>query len=48
LYIGVIIFGLEVIWDSVGNITDEMIQQYIDEQEGEPMNDDLFLIDSTL
>uniref|UniRef100_UPI00313D1A56 IS200/IS605 family transposase n=1 Tax=Rickettsia endosymbiont of Urophora cardui TaxID=3066265 RepID=UPI00313D1A56 len=33
---------------SSGNITDEMIQQYIDEQEGEPVNDDRFLIDSTL
>ncbi|WP_041809242.1 IS200/IS605 family transposase [Rickettsia australis] len=33
---------------SLGNITDEMIQQYIDEQEGEPINDDRFLIDSTL
>ena len=33
---------------SSGNITDEMIQQYIDEQEGEPLNDDQFLIDSTL
>ncbi|GAA5253117.1 hypothetical protein KNCP2_14070 [Candidatus Rickettsia kedanie] len=33
---------------SAGNITDEMIQQYIDEQEGEPINDDRFLIDSTL
>ncbi|MGU9987512.1 IS200/IS605 family transposase, partial [Rickettsia sp. R1] len=26
----------------------EMIQHYIDEQEGEPVNDDRFLIDSTL
>ena len=25
---------------SSGNITDEMIQQYIEEQEGEPINDD--------
>ncbi|WP_041809266.1 IS200/IS605 family transposase [Rickettsia australis] len=33
---------------SLGNITDEMIQQYIDEQAGEPINDDRFLIDSTL
>ena len=34
---------------SSGNITDEIIQQYIDEQEGEPINkDDRFLIDSTL
>ncbi len=33
---------------SSGNITDEMIQQYIDEQEGEPVDDNQFLIDSTL
>jgi len=33
---------------SSGNITDEVIQQYIDEQEGEPMDDNQFLIDSTL
>jgi putative transposase len=33
---------------SSGNITDEMIQHYIDEQEGEPMDDNQFLIDSTL
>ncbi|KDO03115.1 hypothetical protein REISMN_03415 [Rickettsia tamurae subsp. buchneri] len=33
---------------SSGNITDEMIQHYIDEQEAEPVNDDRFLIDSTL
>ena len=34
---------------SPGNITDEIIQQYIDEHEGEPINeDDRFLIDSTL
>ncbi len=26
------------------SITDEMIQQYIDEQEGEPVNDDRFLV----
>jgi putative transposase len=33
---------------SSGNITDEMIQAYIEEQEGEPMVDDSrFLIDST-
>ena len=32
---------------SSGNITDEMIQQYINEQEGEPVNGDRFLIDST-
>ena len=25
---------------SSGNITDEMIQQYIEEQEGEPVTDD--------
>jgi len=25
---------------SSGNVTDEMIQAYIDEQEGEPMHDD--------
>jgi len=32
---------------SSGNITDEMIQQYIDEQEGEPVVDDSrFQIDS--
>ena len=31
---------------SSGNITDEMIQEYIQEQEGEPMTDDSrFLID---
>ena len=33
---------------SSGNITDEMIQQYIDEQEGEPVDNSQFLIDSTL
>ncbi len=33
---------------SSGNITDEVIQQYIDEQEGEPIDDDQFLIDSSL
>lgn len=34
---------------SSGNITDELIQHYIDEQEGEHINeDDRFLIDSTL
>ncbi len=33
---------------SSGNITDEMIQHYIDEQEGEPIDDNQFLIDSTL
>mgnify|MGYP001345427884 CR=1 FL=1 len=33
---------------SSGNITDEMIQKYIDEQEGEPVNDSQFLIDPTL
>ena len=31
---------------SSGNITDEMIQQYIDEQEGEPMDIGQFQIDS--
>ena len=33
---------------SSGNITDEVIQQYIDEQEGEPIDDNQFLIDSSL
>jgi len=33
---------------SSGNITDEMIQQYIDEQEGEPIDNYQFTIDSTL
>ncbi len=33
---------------SSGNITDEMIQAYIDEQEGEPVDDYQFQIDSTL
>lgn len=33
---------------SSGNITDEMIQKYIDEQEGEPMDHGQFQIDSTL
>ncbi|GAA5252763.1 hypothetical protein KNCP2_10510 [Candidatus Rickettsia kedanie] len=40
--------NLGTVANSAGNITDEMIQQYIDEQEGEPINDDRFLIDSTL
>ena len=31
-----------------GNITDEMIQQYIDDQEGEPVDDCQFTIDSSL
>lgn len=31
---------------SSGNITDEVIQKYIDEQEGEPMTDSRFQIDS--
>lgn len=31
---------------SSGTITDEMIQQYIDEQEGEPVQDGRFQIDS--
>jgi putative transposase len=29
-------------------LTDEVIRQYIDEQEGEPVDDNQFLIDSTL
>ena len=29
-----------------GNITDEMIQKYIEEQEGEPVEDNRFIIDS--
>ena len=33
---------------SSGNITDEMIQRYIDEQEGEPVDIGQFQIDSTL
>ena len=33
---------------SSGNITDEMIQQYIEEQEGEPVDENQFLIDSSL
>ena len=34
---------------SSGNITDEMIQKYIEEQEGEPMNEEnRFQIDSSL
>ena len=34
---------------SSGNITDEMIQQYIDNQEGEPVSDESrFIIDSSL
>jgi putative transposase len=33
---------------SSGNITDEMIQKYIEEQEGEPIDDGRFQIDSTL
>lgn len=33
---------------SSGNITDEIIQKYIDDQEGEPVDDNQFLIDSTL
>jgi len=34
---------------SSGNVTDEMIQQYIEDQEGEPMVDDSrFQIDSSL
>lgn len=33
---------------SSGNITDEMVQNYINEQEGEPVSYDQFQIDSTL
>lgn len=33
---------------SSGNITDEIIQRYIEEQEGEPMKLGQFEIDSTL
>jgi putative transposase len=33
---------------SSGNITDEMIQKYIEEQEGEPMDHNQFQIDPTL
>jgi putative transposase len=33
---------------SSGNITDEMIQRYIEEQEGEPVDVGQFEIDSTL
>ena len=33
---------------SSGNITDEMIQKYIDEQDGEQMNESQFQIDQTL
>lgn len=33
---------------SSGNITDEMIQKYIEEQEGEAVDDGRFQIDSTL
>lgn len=33
---------------SSGNITDEIIQRYIEEQEGEPVDDGRFQIDSTL
>jgi putative transposase len=33
---------------SSGNITDEMIQRYIEEQEGEAVDDGRFQIDSTL
>ena len=33
---------------SSGNITDEMVQKYIDEQEGEPIDDNQFQIDPTL
>jgi putative transposase len=33
---------------SSGNITDDMIQQYIDEQEGEPMDCHQFQVESTI
>ena len=33
---------------SSGNITDDMVQKYIDEQEGEPIDDNQFQIDTTL
>lgn len=33
---------------SSGNITDEIIQKYIEEQEGEPIEVGQFQIDSTL
>lgn len=33
---------------SLGNITDEMIQEYIDSQEVEPVEDGQFQIDSNL
>ena len=33
---------------SSGNITDEMIQRYIEEQEGEPVDNNQFQIDQTL
>ena len=33
---------------SSGNITDDMVQKYIDEQEGEPIDDNQFQIDHTL
>ncbi|MDZ5762607.1 IS200/IS605 family transposase domain protein [Candidatus Cyrtobacter comes] len=33
---------------SSGTITDEMIQRYIDEQEGEPVDYSQFTIDSAL
>ena len=33
---------------SSGTITDEVVQEYIDEQEGEPVDNDQFQIDSTL
>ena len=33
---------------SSGNITDEMVQEYIDQQEGEPVNYNQFQIDSSL
>lgn len=33
---------------SSGNITDEMVQEYIDQQEGEPVSYNQFQIDSSL
>ena len=33
---------------SSGNITDDIVQKYIDEQEGEPIDDNQFQIDPTL
>ena len=33
---------------SSGNITDEMIQKYIEDQEGEPVDNNQFQIDQSL